>query len=113
MKRLTWLWPTMLAMAVGCFVLASCAYSRMTPQGELEIVGKDIVPGVLPADGVVRDVIGSVVDAAGKVDPDSVIDAVTGHDWLGLALTLVGVLGAAGGGFILRRKIRAKKAGVQ
>jgi len=104
------MWPVLFLLAALCFILSACAFTQPTPDGHgLVTVGNDIIPGILPADGAVRDVIGGVVDAARNIDPSSLVTQVADRDWLGLGVAILGFLGAVVGGVALRRRIRARK----
>lgn len=91
-----------------CLIMLGCAHSIVTPDGTVEVVGKDLIPGVLPDDGVIRDVLGAANDAVQNIDAEQIIEAVSGGDWW----TVIGVAGGAllsiFGGLRVRQALRKK-----
>lgn len=95
-------------LALLAFVaMVSCAYSRFNEAGELETVGTDVIEGVTAGE----DVVGAVVDAVKNVDPTEVIEDVRGGDWLSIVALVLGLGSAGVGGYIARKKWRARKEG--
>lgn len=93
------------ALLTCALMLVSCAYSRLTPDGGIETVGQDIIPGVT----VGEDVIGAVVDAVEQAPVGDLIEAVRTSDWLSVGYFLLALGGIGVGGYIARKKIRNRK----
>jgi hypothetical protein len=103
------IWP-FVGLATLALIMMGCAYTQVMPDGTLETVGQDIIPGILPQDGIVQDIAGAVNDAVQDVDVGAVVKTVADRDWLGLIVAVVTAVSAVAGGVVIRQRARDKAA---
>jgi hypothetical protein len=118
MKNVVQYWWVLIVLwvAVACAANSGCAASRfvVNPEtGAVELVteGSHILPGAAEAigDNVVEDLVGSALEAADEVDIGGAVSDASSGNWLGLALKVLGIAGALGGAYELRRRHRKRK----